>query len=225
MLEKAFDIQRQLPSGPDKTQAAVMCETFAGVAATQRGEPNTAIGHAAVAGTLQDELGFESEMSIFRWMTTAAGALMTGDPNAALKVADDYAATDSPFANGDEIRAIAYAEKGDLDPAWAAAQAHARVAVTGRVPQQATDRLLVLAALSNAEGDAATTGRLIANPGICRHGELHGYGRQLAAQLGVIAQYRATQARLITHMGDAIRRKSAEDIETLHQEMTRRGCQ
>ena len=102
---------------------------------------------------------------------------------------------------------------------------HARVAVTGRVPQQATDSLLVLAALSNAEGDTATAGRLIANLGICRHSELHGYGQQLAAQLGVSAEYQATQARLITDMGDAIRRKSAEDIETLHQEMTRRGWQ
>lgn len=224
-LEQAFDIQRKLLPGPDKTQAAVMCETFAGMAATQRGEPESAIGHAAMAGMHQDELGFESEMSIFRWMTTAMGALLTGDPSTALKVADDYTAADSPFATGDEIRAIAHAQMGDLSSARAAAQAHAKVAVTGRVPQQATDCLLVLGALSNAEGDAATANRLIANLGICRHSELNGYGEQLAAQLGVSDEYQASQVRLITDKGDAIRQKSAEDIETLHQEMTRRGWQ
>jgi hypothetical protein len=123
-LEQAFEVQRKLAPGPDKTLAAVMCETFAGMVATQRGEPKKAIGHAAVAGMHQEELGFESEMSIFRWMTTVMGALMTGDPNAALKAADDYTAADSPFATGDEIRAIGQADMGHPDPARVAAQAH-----------------------------------------------------------------------------------------------------
>jgi hypothetical protein len=223
LLEQAFEIQLKLPPGLDKTQAAVMCETFAGMAATQRGAPARAIGHAAEAGTHQDKLGFESELSILRWMTTAIGAAMTDDPQTALRVADDYAAADSPFATGDEIRAIAYLEMGDLDRARGAAHAHAKVAVTGRVPQLATDSLLLTAALANAEGDLATAKRLIGNFGICRHSELHGYVLQLAAELGVEAEYRATRVRLIT--GDGVRGRSAEDVETLRQEMTRRDWQ
>jgi predicted ATPase/class 3 adenylate cyclase len=223
LLEQAFDIQRRLLPGPDKIQAAVACEIFAGAAATQQGEPERAIGHAATAGTLQDELGFESEVSIQRWLATAMGALMMGDPNAALKVADDFAAADSAYATGDEIRAIVYAEMGELERARVSAEAHARVAVTGRVPLQATDSLVVLAVLFNAEGDTATAVRLIANLGLCRNTELHVYGQQLAAQFGVSDEYQANRTRLINHKGDAIRQQSAEDIETLHQEMTRRG--
>jgi predicted ATPase len=225
VLEQAFDIQHRLLPGPDKTQAAVACEIFAGMVATQRGEPERAIGHAATAGTLQVELGFESEVSNARGMITAMGALRMGDPSAALAVADDFAAADSLFATGDEIRAIAYAEMGELERASISAEAHARVAVTGRVPQQATDSLLLLAVLFKAEGDTATAGRLIADLGICRNIELQVYGQQLAAQFGVSDEYQANQVRLVTDMGDAMRRKSAEDIETLHQEMTRRGWQ
>jgi predicted ATPase/class 3 adenylate cyclase len=223
LLEQAFDIQHRLLPGPDKTQAAVACEIFAGMAAALQGEPERAIGHAAMAGVHQDEQGFESEISIRRWLATAMGALMTGDPNAALAAADDDAAVASVHATGDEIRAIAYAEMGELERASIAAEAHARVAVTGRVRQQAADSLVVLAALSNAEGDTATAVRLIANLGLCRNVELQVYGRQLAAQFGVGDEYQANRNRLVSDMGDAMRRKSAEDIKTLHQEMTRRG--
>lgn len=225
LLDKAQEIERSLPPGADTTQAAAVREIIAGSVRHWRQEPRLALQHALTATRLHDELGFESEMSAQAVVTTAICSLVLGDPHAALEAADRYAAASSGFGTGDEIRTLAWAALGDLDQARSAAQAHAHVAVTGRLISQAADSLLLLAVLSNAEGDAATARELILHMGVCRHAPLIAHSLHVAEQLGVRAEFQAAQPSGRSGWADeaAIKRNAKRDIETLRQEMTRRG--
>ena len=225
ILERAFDIHRTLSPGHDTTQAAATNEQNAGVMAMYRQEPELALHHARAAIALHDELGFESEMSAHASMTASVCALMLGDPHTALEAANRYSRSTGAFGTGDEMRALVAVALGNLEQARTAARAHARVSVTGRVSQQATDSLLLLAVLADAEGDTAIARDLAVGIGLCRHGELVAYARHFADRLAIRAEFEAGQAPLVTDRGNAIKRRAGKDIETLRRELTRRGWQ
>lgn len=222
LLDKAKEISRSLLPGADSTQASAVLEVLTAVTVHFLEQPELALEHALTAMRLQDELGFESEMSAQAVITAAICALELGDPHAALEAADRYSAAASGFGTGDEIRTLAWLTLGELDQARSAAQAHAKVAFAGRLIGQATDSLLLLAVLSDAEGDRPTAQELILKMGQCRHAPLMAHSHRVAQQLGVGSEYEAAQ--LSGREGDGpIRHHARADIETLRQEMARRG--
>jgi predicted ATPase/class 3 adenylate cyclase len=223
LLDKALEIEGSLPPGTDTTQAAAVRETVAGTVSHQRQEPELALQHALTAIRLHDELGFDSELSAQAIITAAICSLELGDPHAALQRADRYGAVSSGFGTGDEIRTLAWLALGELDRARAACQAHARVTAPGRLIGQATDSLLLLAALSNAEGDVATARALVLNLGLCRHDQLNSHSKFIADQLGVRAEFDASRLGRAEWGEEEVRRTNGADIETLRLEITRRG--
>ncbi len=54
---------------------------------------------------------------------------------------------------------------------------------------------------------------------------LTAYARHFADRLAISAEFEASQAPLVTDRGNAIKRRAGNDIETLRQELTRRGWQ
>jgi hypothetical protein len=207
-----------LPAGPDTTQAAAAWHHFAMQVAMLRGEHRVALEHAQEVGRLHDELGFESELDSWAWMVTAICKVMLNEPEGALELADRFSKTESAFASGHEIRALVHIALGDLEAATSAAMAHARLAVSGRITQQSTESLLVLAALAHAENDSSTARRLLLSMGACRPATLTAYSWHLAEQLNLRAEFEAAQTSNRTKPPE-----DTDDTETLRQEMHRRG--
>ncbi len=216
-LERAFEILHTLPAGPDTTQAAAACQHFAALVDMSRGENRVALEHAREATRLHAELDFDSELAAVAWMAEAICSVMLEQPDGALELADRYSRAAPSVGTGDEIRALVHIALGDLDAATRDAKAHASVAVTGRVTQQATDSLLVLAALAHAQGDRVAAKRLLLGMGTCRSAELIAYSKHLAGQLGLRADFEASQVSNRTRSQGGV-----DDTETLRQEMTRR---
>lgn len=225
ILQRAFDVHRTLPPGPDTEQAQATCEQIAGIMAMLRNEPERGLEHAQTALARQDELGFQSEISAHASMQASLCALMLGDANTAAQAATLHSRVPGAFGTGDEMRALVHVALGELVQARTAVQSHARAAVTGRVVQQATDSLLLLAVLADAEGDTATARELVADMGLCRHIELVAYARFFANRLAVGAQFEASQALLVSDLGDAVKRRASNDIGTLQRELVRRAWQ
>lgn len=86
--------------------------------------------------------------------------------------------------------------------------------------QQATDALLLLSVLADAEGDRDNARDLVLNMGRCRASELIKYAQHVAAQLGVSTQYQASQSAITS---TDIKPRAIQDLQTLTSEMTRRG--
>ncbi len=217
-LGRAFEILSDLPPGPDTTQAAADWQHCAMQVAMSGGEHRVALEHAREAARLHSELGFESEFSAGAWGVAAICSVMLGEPDGALELADRYSQTASAYATGDEFRALVHIALGDLEAATYAAKAHAQMGVSGRITQQATDSLLVLAALADAEGDRATAKRLLLSMGTCRAVTLIVYSRHLADQLDARADFDGAQVSNRTRSPGGV-----GDTDTLRQEMARRG--
>ncbi len=178
----------------------------------------TALEHAREAARLHSELGFESEFSAGAWGVAVLCSVIMGEPEGALELADRYSQSASAYMTGDELRAVVHLAFGDLEAATSAAKAQAHVAVSGRISQQSTDSLLVLAALALAEDDPATAQRLLLGMGTCRAVPLIVYSRYLADQLDIRAEVDAAQVTNRTRP-----KANTNDIETLRQEMSHRG--
>jgi hypothetical protein len=172
---------------------------------------------------LYAKLGLHSDSYSHAVMNTAVCALMLNDPHTAIEAANHYQELQPPFLSGDAIRALAYHALGDLEMATAAARTQARIAVTGRFVQTAADILLVLAVFAKAEDDLPTARELVLNMGQCRTAELTAYARHFAHQLGIRSEFAESQRPVLSDQGDLIRRRAADDVVTLHREMTRRG--
>jgi hypothetical protein len=119
-----------VPPGPETTRAAAAQQLWAMQVAMVRGEHRFALGHAQEVERLHGELGFESDFSSSAWMTAAICAVMLGEPEGAMEVADRYSETALAFATGDAITALIHLGLGDLEPATVAVRAHARIAVS-----------------------------------------------------------------------------------------------
>jgi predicted ATPase/class 3 adenylate cyclase len=217
-LERASEILYTLPAGSDTTQAAAALQHFACLGAMSGGEPGVGLEHAREAARLHDELGFDSDFVAQAWMAAALCAVMLGEPEGALELADRFSQAAPAVGTGDEIRALVHLSLGDLEAATGAAKAHAQIAVSGRITQQATESLLVLAALAAAKGDRSAAERLLLSMGTCRMIELIAYSRHLADQLGIRSEFETTQIANRTKSPS-----SADDTETLRQEMARLG--
>ena len=121
------------------------------------------------------------------------------------------------------MNALIYVTLGDLEQAQIAVKAHARIAVTGRVLNQANDSLLVLAALAHAEGDTTTASDLLLAVGQHRHAQLTAYARHLAQRFGVGQEFKARIPARDPDRRATASREATASIETLRQEIARRA--
>jgi hypothetical protein len=99
-------------------------------------------------------------------------------------------------------------------------KSHAEQAGRGRLRQQATDALLLMAALAHAEDDDDTAISLMLDMGICRQSELSAYSRHLGEQLGIADEYQRRQDSLRT--SGTIVEQAERDSRRLDDELKRR---
>jgi hypothetical protein len=223
-IAEARAIQRQLPFGPDATQAAAVIEFITGMRALYQRPFEVALEQMQLCLDLHEELGFQTELSAIALQATAVLSLLDGDAERAMEWSNRYSATPSTMGTGDEIKALVCLALDHMDQATESAQAHARIAVTGRVVGQATDTLLVLAAFAEAEGDITAARNLITGISVIKHGALISYSSDLANRLGISEEYEANQHELrADRTGQSAIRQAATDIETLRSEMSRLG--
>jgi hypothetical protein len=223
ILKRAFEIKEKLPPGLDKTLATAACAMIAGIIATYNSEWRIAVDHAQEALRLHTELGLETEISALTSSTGAVSALLLGDPETALQIMNG-SQQPSAFGAGDEIRALAYVALGDIERARDAVRAQVRVAVAGagRIPSHATNSLVLLAVLSYADGDTTTARELVLNMGRVDVAGLAPYSWAFADELEVSADFMNSQHALVVALGDEVRRRANNDLETLRLEITRR---
>lgn len=222
ILARAFEIAATVDPGPIAAAAAAMCEQVAGALANLRLQPAKAREHDARARVHHDEVGYRSDSYAHMLLDSAVSALMLDDHRTALEAANEYLGLSPPFGTGHEVRALAHLAGGDLDAAAEAAQLHVRLAITGRRYRQATDSLLVLAALA-ASDDRRAAVDLLLGMGQCLTAELTSYARHLANQLGVSAEFEESQRPLLTGTSELIRERAIQDMNTLREEVVRHG--
>ncbi len=224
LLQRGIEIQRTLAPGLDATQAAALCEIVAGFSTLYLGDAERALLHARAAIDLEAEVGLFSEFSAHGFMVATVSLLLLGDPAAAFDVVEQYRRSPRLWGSGDDLEALVHLELGDLVAARASAVAYVRQAATGRVLYQATDSLLVLAALFEAENQPDAARELLLGMGIMQQGALIAYGRHLARRLGIGAEYEANEVALRSDpTGKLIKQRAAEDLEALRRELARRG--
>ncbi|MFT7583515.1 MAG: putative ATPase/class 3 adenylate cyclase [Myxococcota bacterium] len=220
IIEEAAAILETLPPGDDAIRAAAHWEAVSGMVHMYLREYGTALNHERSAIDLYAQLGYQSEMSAQSWMNEGVHALLAGDPHTALQSATHYSDARPGLGTGDELKALAYVALGELNEALNATRAYAHAAASGRVVQQPTDALLLLAVLADAEGDRDNARDLVLNMGRCRASQTINYALHVADQLGVSAEYQASQSAITS---TDIKPRAVQDLQTLKSEMTRRG--
>jgi len=220
IMGNAAQLIDNIPAGEDGTRASAMWHNVSSMVHLYLRDYDTAVTHARQAVTQYADLGYQSETSAQASMMKAIGALLAGDPETTLQDATHYSDANPGLGTGDELKALAYIALGDLTKAREATRAHARSAATGRVAQQATDALLLLATLADAEGERDIARGLVLGMGRCRSSELLNYAIHTAEQLGVADDYRSAQAAITAA---DIKPRAAKDRQTLKAEIQRRN--
>ncbi len=223
VLARAFKCAERIETGSEAaTAATAMCHQAAASIAMLRLDPDAALELNAQSIELHEQLDYRSDSYAHAVMNSAVCALMTGDPDKAVESADLYHQLSPAFGTGNEIRALAYVAQGDFQQATTMARVHARAAVTGRFPLQASDTILVLASLADAEQEEGAAREFLLGMGLCRTLELSAYARHLAETLGVREEFDRSQREILAAPDELVGRAAAADIATLQQEMQRR---
>jgi predicted ATPase len=155
----------------------------------------------------------------------AACSVMFGEPTVAIATVDRFRALATSDTFGDDIRVFAHLAQGQLDPARELTRRHTKRGLEGRISREANDSMLLLSALSFAEGDRDLARYLILRTGFCRHIAMTLLARHLADRLGVVEEHAASQQAAHSFgKGDAEGVLGATmAMDELRKELVRRG--
>lgn len=219
IIEEAAALLEIIPPGDDAISAAAHLEAVSGMVHMYLRDYDSGLNHERTAIDLYAQLGHQSENSAQSLMNEGLNALLAGDPHTALQAATRYSDARPGLGTGDELKALAHVALGELDEARDATRVYAHAAASGRVVQQPTEALLLLAVLADAEGDRAIARDLVLNMGRCRSSQTIHYAVHIADQLGVPGEYQASQSAITS---TDIKHRAVQDLQTLQTEMTRR---
>lgn len=122
--------------------------------------------------------------------TFALCHLLNGsDVETARKVLAPFRSLPQLYGSMHEVDAMCALVVGDLDSFRGHVQLHVREALTGRIPRQSNDSVLLFAALARAEGEEQLARSLLLHMGVGRSPGTIMWGRQLARDLGAPDEY------------------------------------
>lgn len=198
--------------------ARVMVALSLGVAAAAADDLGAALGHCrrgVAAGTERTDAVLCATVAA----SLAVCEILQGDPAAGLKALAGFEASGLPDARGDDIRALAAIAAGDLPVATRHARDHAAHAASGRWMGEWTNSLILLAALSRAEGDHEAARRLFTPVKAARTPAGNILASHLARELDLGDHHRAQKQQL--REGESAYR--SEGMALLNAERARRG--
>jgi hypothetical protein len=195
------------------------------VLAAHDGDPASALRHAQPALDGEWSTDYLTVLLLSGTQLAAACDIVLSEPARALERLSELDALNRAFFTGDEVRALAYLALGQHEDAQRLIQKHAKQAASGQVSGQASDSVLLLAALADAQGDTQIARDLLLHMGVGHHGATRMFSAHLAVRLGVAVEH-AAGVRYTLELGEHNHEGvigSSTVMTALRHELARRG--
>ncbi len=189
------------------------------------GDYPTALATSLDLIAMDEANDYRTEITIWYPQLAASCQIILGEPDEALRTMDRTAQFELTFLDGDAIRAVAHLALGEIEEATRQIRAHAKRAATRRLGGEASDSVLLLAALAYAEGQPDTATDLLLQMSIGRSPATQIYAAHLADTLGLAAEYERHTADVRAYGPESMEGNLGRDVTsaTMQAEVTRRG--
>ena len=212
------DIETLDPSDRLVNDARIMVALSQGVAAAAADDLEAALAFCRQGTSLSTDQT-DANLHSVTVASLAVCEVLQGDPSTGLELITGLGGSGLPDARGDDIRALAALAVGDLELAAEHVRAHAAHAASGRWMLEWSNSLILLTALSLAEGDRDGARRLLTPVKSARSPAGNILASHLALELGLGEHHRALKQQL--REDEAAYR--SEGMIALNAERARRG--
>ena len=194
-LEAAREVLPELTRTLTGRAAELAYHSFVAHSRAARGDVDGALDTARVV-LAEEPDGANGEIVLNAGRVAIVCHLVRGRPVDALAIAERLQHIPSRFGTLAFHTALCHAERGDLETARSQMQDLARYTATGRVRLEPGTMLLLLAALTKAEGDTEHACELMMVSTTRRTSETAQYSIHMAEQLGIGDEYRQLRETL-----------------------------
>ena len=183
-----------------------LCEVIAGLIRWVEGR--VAAGRGDFQAGLQGSIAFLTVCRAIDFYPTptpraakhaAICQILLGDPAAAIDTVAWLEDLHAAAVNADDILALALLAEDRLTDATTVVHAHATRGLSGRMPGQVSDSVLLFAALTEAEGDSERARHLLEHMGAGLEPGIIIFSRHLANRLGIGTEHAERQRRALTY--------------------------
>ena len=170
-----------------------------GLHAAYSGDFATALGELKASMAIDERIDFFPAMRAESALRLAGVCqIILGMPTQALETVAELDSYGLAFYDGADVRTLAHLELGDIEAAMHHLRIHAARGRTGRYSGEANDSVLLLAALTHAEGDLARARELLLQSWFCRTDATIIFSHELARRLEITDEHERRQRRAVT---------------------------